>query len=99
MDVKRYPRFARPGHAVTGDRTRTHAEKRAALGHDFFHALVDDHSRLAYGELLADERAPTVTAFVGRALAWFAAHGITARRVEFPRFGRHTGFLGGDGRR
>jgi transposase InsO family protein len=81
MDVKRYPRFARPGHAVTGDRTRTHAEKRAALGHDFFHALVDDHSRLAYGELLDDERGATVTAFVGRALAWFAAHGIAARRV------------------
>jgi transposase InsO family protein len=81
MDVKRYPRFRRPGHAVTGDRTKTGAEKRAALGHDYFHAVVDDHTRLAYGELLADERAPTVTAFVERALAWFSAHGITARRV------------------
>ena len=57
MDVKRYPRFLRPGHAVTGDRTRTHAEKIAKLGHDYFHAVVDDHSRLAYGELLDDERA------------------------------------------
>ena len=42
MDVKRYPRFRRPGHAVTGDRTKTGAEKRHALGHDHFHALVDD---------------------------------------------------------
>jgi len=81
MDVKRYPRFRRPGHAVTGDRTRTWIDKRDALGHDYFHAVVDDHTRLAYGELLADERAPTTTAFVIRALAWFAAHGITARRV------------------
>jgi transposase InsO family protein len=81
MDVKRYPRFARPGHAVTGDRTKTAAEKRNALGHDYFHAVVDDHSRLAYGELLDDERATTVTAFVERALAWFAGHGITTRRV------------------
>ena len=81
MDVKRYPRFARPGHAVTGDRTKTAAEKRAQLGHDFFHAIVDDHSRLAYGELLDDEKAQTVTAFVERALAWFARHGITTRRV------------------
>jgi hypothetical protein len=81
MDVKRYPRFARPGHAVTGDRTRTGVEIAHPLGHDFFHAIVDDHSRLAYGELLGDERAATVTAFVERALAWFADRAITARRV------------------
>jgi transposase InsO family protein len=81
MDVKRYPRFAREGHAVTGDRTRTTAEKRNPLGHDYFHAMVDDHSRLAYGELLDDERAATTTAFFARALAWFASHGIQTRRV------------------
>ena len=81
MDVKRYPRFMRPGHAVTGNRTRTHAEKVARLGHDYFHAVVDDHSRLAYGELLDDERAATTTAFFERALAWFAGHGIQTRRV------------------
>jgi transposase InsO family protein len=81
MDVKRYPRFRRPGHAVTGDRTRTSIDKRDALGHDYFHAIVDDHTRLAYGELLGDERAATVTAFVKRALAWLAGHGITTRRV------------------
>jgi transposase InsO family protein len=81
MDVKRYPRFLRPGHAVTGDRTKTGAEKRLALGHDYFHAIVDDHARLAYGELLADEKAATVTAFVERALAWLSGYGITTRRV------------------
>jgi transposase InsO family protein len=81
MDVKRYPRFRRPGHAVTGDRTRTRFDRDNQLGHDFFHALVDDHSRLAYGELLADERAATVTAFVERALVWLSERGIAARRV------------------
>jgi transposase InsO family protein len=81
MDVKRYPRFRRPGHAVTGDRRKTGNDKTHALGHDYFHAIVDDHARLAYGELLNDERAATTTAFVERALAWFAGHGITARRV------------------
>jgi transposase InsO family protein len=81
MDVKRYPRFAREGHAVTGDRSRTGAEVRNPLGHDYFHAVVDDHSRLAYGELLDDERAATTTAFFDRALAWFAGHGIHTRRV------------------
>ncbi len=81
IDVKRYPRFRRPGHAVTGDRTKTHSDKVNALGHDYFHAIVDDHSRLAYGELLADEKAPTTTAFLERALAWFAARSITVQRV------------------
>ena len=68
MDVKRYPRFRRPGHAVTGDR-RDKRQRRNPLGHDYFHAVVDDHTRLAYGELLGDERAVTVTAFTARALA------------------------------
>ncbi len=63
MDVKRYPRFARPGHAVTGDRRKTTAEVRDPLGHDYFHAVVDDQSRLAYGELLDNERAATTPAF------------------------------------
>jgi transposase InsO family protein len=81
MDVSRYGRFLSPGHAVTGDRTRTAAERRARVGYDFAHALVDDHSRLAYAELLDDERAPTVTAFVERALAFFADHGIEPKRL------------------
>jgi transposase InsO family protein len=81
MDVKRYPRFRRPGHAVTGDRRRTSKQTEHPLGHDYFHAVVDDHSRLVYGELLGDEKADTVIAFVKRALAWFEDRGITTRRV------------------
>jgi transposase InsO family protein len=80
MDVKRYPRFRRPGHAVTGDR-RDKRQRRNPLGHDYFHAILDDHSRLAYGELLGDEKAATVVAFVERALAWFAERGIRCCRV------------------
>jgi len=72
MDVARYPRFHRAGHAVTGDRRKTTEQRRRPLGHDHAHAIVDDHSRLAYVELLADERAATVTDFVARALGWFA---------------------------
>jgi transposase InsO family protein len=81
MDVTLYARFASPGHAVTGDRTRTAAEKKAKVGYDYAHAIVDDHSRLGYAELLPDERAPTVTAFVERALAFFTAHRIDATRL------------------
>jgi hypothetical protein len=57
MDTKRYARFERPGHALTGIRDKTGAEKRAFWGYEFAHAIVDDHSRLAYVELLGDERA------------------------------------------
>ena len=82
MDVKRYPRFLRPGPEFGGGlRHRTSADVHARPGWEFFHAIVDDHSRLAYGEMLADERAPTVTAFTDRALGWFAGHGITAKRI------------------
>jgi len=51
------------------------------VGYDFAHAIVDDHSRLAYVELHSDERAQTVTEFVSRALTWFEGHGIVSRRL------------------
>jgi transposase InsO family protein len=81
MDTSRYVRFTRPGHAVTGDRTSTSAEKRQRVGHEYAHAIIDDHSRLAYAELHPDERADTVVAFTRRALAWCAKRGIHAQRL------------------
>jgi transposase InsO family protein len=84
MDTARYARFERPGHRVTGDRshrTRKWMADGTRVGYDFAHAIVDDHSRLAYVELLEGEKAPTVTAFLTRALAWFEAHGIRAKRL------------------
>jgi transposase InsO family protein len=82
MDTKQFPRFSRPGHAVTGDRSRTGAEKRQRVGKQFAHSIIDDHSRLAFTELHDDERAPTVTEFVERALAFFAAHGVQVKRLQ-----------------
>ena len=81
MDTKRFVRFTRPGHALTGDRRRSGAEKRMAVGHEFVHSIVDDHSRLAYSELHPDERAATVTAFTHRALDFFLERGIVAERL------------------
>jgi transposase InsO family protein len=84
MDTARYARFERPGHAVTGDRSqrsRNWMSPQTRVGYDFAHAIVDDRSRLAYVELLPDEKAATVTAFVERALGWFEARGIRARRL------------------
>lgn len=77
MDTKRYARFDRPGHAVTGNR----AVNTPGAGYQFAHAIVDDHSRLAYVELHDDEKAPTVTAFVEHALAWFARYGVVCQRL------------------
>jgi transposase InsO family protein len=82
MDTKRFARFTRPGHRVTGDRYRTGAEKRMHVGWEFCHSLIDDHTRIAYSELHDDERADTVVAFTERALAFFAGLGIHARRLQ-----------------
>lgn len=81
IDSKRFGRFTRPGHAVTGDRHRTGREKRMRVGYEWVHSLVDDHSRLAYSELHPDERAATVTGFVARGLAFYATHGIRPTRL------------------
>jgi len=81
VDWTTLARFAEPGHAVTGDRTSSAEQKRRKVGYDVVHAIVDDHSRLAYAEVLADAKAGTVTGFIERALAFFAAHGIVAKRL------------------
>ena len=51
------------------------------IGYDYVHAIVDDHTRLAYAEIHPNEKAATVTGFLERALAHFATHGITAKRL------------------
>ena len=81
-DGHQAPCFTRPGHRVTGDRHRTGAEKRARVGWEFCHSIIDDHSRIAYSELHDDERAATVVAFLRRALIFYAGLGITPRRLQ-----------------
>ena len=55
--------------------------KRSRAGYAFIHSAVDDHSRLAYSEVLSNERAETATAFLLRACAWFASLGVAIRTV------------------
>jgi transposase InsO family protein len=81
IDSKRFVRFSRPGHAVTGDRRRSWEEKRMRIGCEWVHSIVDDYSRYAYSELHRDERAETVTGFVERALAHLAELGIEPKRL------------------
>ena len=81
LDVKTYARFERPGHAVTGDRSRPGEHRRRQLGNDHAHAAVDDHSRLAFAELFDDQRAASVVTFVEHALAFYRGQGMTVRRI------------------
>jgi transposase InsO family protein len=78
VDVKKLGRFQRPGHRVMGTRTGT---RNRGAGWDAVHVCVDDTSRLAYVEVLPDEKAPTTVGFLARAVAWFAQRGVTIQRV------------------
>ena len=55
-------------------------DRSTKVGYDYVHSLVDDHSRLAYSEVLPDEKGPTCADFLERAITYFTAHGIT--RIE-----------------
>jgi transposase InsO family protein len=78
MDVKKIGRIPDGGgwRAHGKAMGRTSAQKKARIGFDYVHSLVDDHSRLAYSEILPDEKGPTTAAFFDRALDYFANHGI-----------------------
>jgi transposase InsO family protein len=78
LDIKKLGRFDIEGHRITGDRRK--GSSRGA-GWDFVHVCVDDASRLAYTEILPSERKEDTTAFLERALAWLARHGVSVERV------------------
>jgi transposase InsO family protein len=89
VDVKKLGRVLAPGHRVTGNRrqraprTRVGNEGRylGTAGWEFVHVCVDDATRLAYVEVLADEKGATAADFLRRAVAWFKGMGITVERV------------------
>ena len=74
-----YARFQRPGHRVTGDRSGQDRQHRDGV--DIVHAIIDEHSRLAYAEIHDDQQAATVVDFLERALAFYAEHGIAPQRL------------------
>ncbi len=86
VDVKKLGRILKPGHRVTGDRrgqASTHRDGKPIrlAGWEFVHVAIDDHSRLAYAEVLPDEKAITAVGFLQRALDFFAGHAIRVERV------------------
>jgi transposase InsO family protein len=78
VDVKSLARFRKVGHRITGDRQQG---RSYGVGYDKVHVAVDDATRLAYVEVLADEQKPTVIGFLSRAVAWFNDQGIECRRL------------------
>jgi transposase len=78
MDVKKIGRIPDGGgwRAHGRQMGSTVPSKRARIGFDYVHSLVDDHSRLAHSEIHPDEQGPTCAGFLTRAAGYFAAHGI-----------------------
>lgn len=82
MDVKKLGRIPDGGgwRAHGREQGRSAAQKRAKIGFDYVHSMVDDHSRLAYSEILRDEKGATCAGFLLRGAQFFAEHGID--RIE-----------------
>jgi transposase InsO family protein len=86
VDVKKLGRIRGLGHRISGDRatqakTRIDGRRKGVAGWEYVHVAVDDYSRLAYVEVLDDEKATTAAGFLGRAIAFFARYGIRVERV------------------
>jgi transposase InsO family protein len=77
LDIKKLARFWRPGHRVTGSR----AGQSRGVGWEYVHIAIDDFSRIAYAEILADEKGATCAAFMRRACKWFARQGIAIKAL------------------
>jgi transposase InsO family protein len=80
MDVKKLGRIPEGGgwRALGRAETVDHRHKKVKTGYDYVHSLVDDYTRLAYSEILPDEKGTTCAAFLERAAAYFAEKGITS---------------------
>ena len=85
IDVKKLGRIARPGHRMLGGQparaARGYHRSAHSLGWEFVHVAIDDCTRLAYVEVLPNERPTTAIAFLRRAVAFFERHGITVERL------------------
>ena len=87
MDVKKLGRIPDGGgwHVHGRDSDAGRAAKalgsRRRLGYAYLHTVLDDHSRLAYTEILRDEQGPTTAAFWHRACSWFSERGVRIERV------------------
>ena len=79
IDIKKLGRIDGIGHRITGDRTGQ--SNKRGTGWEYLHVAIDDASRLAYTEILPNERKETAIAFTRRALTWFQRFGVTTERL------------------
>jgi transposase InsO family protein len=79
IDIKKLGRIDGIGHRITGDR-KGQSNKRGT-GWEHLHVAIDDHSRLAYTELLPNEKKESAIGFLDRALAWYERHGVSVEGV------------------
>jgi hypothetical protein len=84
IDIKKLGRIARAGHRITGPAGKRQAgyhRKRFSTGWEFVHVAIDDATRLAYVEVLGDEKAVTAIGFLRRAVTFFESHGMNVESV------------------
>jgi len=85
IDVKKLGRIARPGHRMLGGQSARawpgYHRQANQLGWEFVHVAIDDCTRLAYVEVLPDEKATTAIAFLRRAVTFYRRYGITVERL------------------
>ena len=79
LDIKKLGRFDRIGHRITGDRTGQSNSR--GIGWEYLHRAIDDHSRLAYSEILPNEKRGSCLRFLFNALRFFRRHGLAVERV------------------
>jgi transposase InsO family protein len=87
IDIKKLGRFNQVGHRMTGDRTRqssrrgTRQGKAWGVGWEYVHVCIDDNSRVAFSQILPDEKAVSAVAFLMAAVAYYKSLGVTVTRV------------------
>ena len=84
IDIKKLGRIEGIDHRITGDRmgqSNPRSRKKGRKGWEYLHLAVDDHSRLAYSEILPDEKRASCLKFLFNALRFFKRHGVLVERV------------------
>jgi transposase InsO family protein len=89
IDIKKLGKIGQVGHRIHGDRRR----RSRGIGWEYVHVAIDAYSRVVYAEVLPDERAPTATAFLPRAVAWYAALRVRVRAVMTDNGGMYRATL------
>jgi len=79
LDIKKLGRFDKMGHRITGDRTGQSNSR--GVGWEYVHVCIDDNSRVAFSQILPNEKAVSAVAFLSAAVAYYKGLGVTVTRV------------------